>query len=211
MKYIFLIILIILSIFLYHNNSLPKVEAFDTNITEGIEMEVDENIKQQWERLFNYYEDNLTKKCKGASEEKIVEVEREFKVKLPKAFADSFRICDERYIFNTSEKKGWFGEHEHYSLSKTYYEYYNLIEINKDMRVYDEKWKDEWIAFYDYETWFYAIIDTKTGKIYLESSEGGNKIVWANSYEEWLKMVVDEVVKYGELRLDTIQKLLSIE
>ncbi len=173
-------------------------------------MQVNKNIKKQWERLFKYYEGNLTHKCKGASEEKIIEVEKEFGVTLPKAFADSFRICDERYIFNVSEKKGWFGEHDHYSLTNIFYGGYNLLEANKEVRLYAEDWKDEWISFYTYEGWYDAILDTGTGNIYLKSTTDVEYIIWANSYEEWLEMAVDEVVEHGEIRLEVIEKLLGI-
>jgi len=199
-KYILLIILILLSIFFYHNNTTVRVK-----------MDVNYNIKKQWERLFKYYKNDLEKKCQGVTEKYILEVEMEFEIKLPKEFSDSFRICNERFTLNTSKKKGWFGEHDHYSIGETYYGYYDLIEINKNMRVYNEYWKDEWIAFYDYETWFYAVLDTKTGQVYLESAEGGNKIVWANSYKEWLEMAVNEVLEHGEIRLELIEKLMGIE
>ena len=211
MKYIFLIILIALGMFLYQNNEYAIVKNIDNNITKGIKMEVDKNIKKQWERLFKYYAGNLRKKCEGATEKKIAEVEKEFGVQLPKAFADSFRICDERYIFNTSEKKGWFGEHDHYSLTSIFYGGYNLLEINKEIRIYAEDWKDEWISFYNYEGWYDAILDTKTEQIYLKSTAENEYIIWANTYEEWLEMAVDEVLKHGEIRLELIEKLMGIE
>jgi hypothetical protein len=211
MKYIFLVILIVLGVFLYQKNKHTTVKDIDNNLTKEVKVEVDTNVKKQWERLFKYYESSLTKKCQGTTEDEIVKVEKEFNVTLPKEFSDSFRVCNERYVLNTSEKKGWFGEHDHYSLSKTYYGYYELIEINRDMRMYDEKWKDEWIAFYDYETWFYAILDTKTKQVYIKSATENEYIIWANSYEEWLKMAVDEVLEHGEIRLELIQRLMGIE
>ena len=176
-------------------------------------MEVDKNIKKQWERLFKYYAGNLSKKCEGATEEKIAEVEKEFGVQLPKAFADSFRICDERYIFNTSEKKGWLGEHDIYSLNDRKYNWYNLFQVNRQISTYakDIGWNKNWIQFYDYETWFSAVLDTVTGKIYCYENETGEYIIWANSYEEWLEMAVDEVLKHGEIRLELIEKLMGIE
>jgi hypothetical protein len=211
MKCIFLIIPIVLGMFLYQNNKNTTVKSIDNNTIKGANLEIDKNVKKQWERLFRYYEGNLTKKCEGATEEKIIEVEKEFGVTLPKAFADSFRVCDERYIFNTYEKKGWFGEHDHYSLSGMFYGSYNLLVTNKEMRIYDDHWKDEWIVFYDYETWFYAILDTKTGQVYLKSATENEYIIWADTYEKWLEMAVDEVLKHSEIRLELIEKLMGIE
>ena len=172
-------------------------------------MDLDNKIVSLWERLFKYYENIISKKCKGASEEKILEVEKEFGVKLPKAFADSFRICDERYIFNTPGKRGWLGESDLYSL-ETCYDWNNLIDINKLYRTLHVDWKDEWIAFYDYGTWFIAVLDTVTGKVYCFDNETGERIIWKNSYEEWLEMAVDEVLKYGKLRLEPIEELMGI-
>ena len=217
MRYIiFILMIILLGIFAYQLDTKTREKPIDDNTTKiqkGEAMELNTKVKEQWQRLFDYYKNNglLVKKCVGATEDKIVEVEKEFGVKLPKAFADSFRICDERYILDTFKKIGWFGEHELYSLGGMFYGGYNLILTNKELRVYDEKWKDEWIAFYDYETWFYAILDTKTGQVYLKSATENEYIIWANSYEEWLKMAVDEVVQYGELRLETMEKLLGID
>jgi cell wall assembly regulator SMI1 len=216
MKYVLILVAIFLGIFLREKDATSAEKEIDTNTTKierGENMELNTKVKEQWQRLFDFYQNSglLVKKCEGATEEKITEVEKEFGVTLPKAFADSFRICDERYIFNTYEKKGWFGEDDHYSLSGMFYGYYNLLVTNKEMRIYDEYWKDEWIVFYDYGTWFSAVLDTVTGKIYCHEAETGKYVIWANSYEEWLEMAVDEVVKYGELRLETMEKLLGIE
>jgi len=211
MKYIVLILSsVFFIVLLYQKNTTIGVENIDINTTKGINMELNTQVKEQWNRLFKYYENNLTKKCKGASYKRIIEVENEFNVNLPKSFVDSFRICDERYIFNTSKKHGWFGEHEHYSIDNIYYDWYNLVIVNREMREYAEYWKDEWIVFYSYESWFDVILDTKTGQVYLKSATDDNYIIWADSYEKWLKMVVDEVIQYGELRLETIEKLLEI-
>jgi hypothetical protein len=170
-------------------------------------MELNKQVKEQWERLFKHYENNMTKKCEGATEEKIREVEETFSLKLPKAFADSFRICDDRYILKDTNL-GFFGDWELYSITHEYHGYHNLITLNKDMREYGGK--DEWIVFYDYETWFHVILDTKTGQIYLKAVEDLEYIIWANSYEEWLKIAVDEVIEHGEIRLELIEGLLGI-
>jgi hypothetical protein len=203
---------------LREQDSYSAKKEIDTNTTKierGENMELNTKVKEQWQRLFDFYKNSglLVKKCKGTTEEKIAEFENEFKVILPKAFADSFRICDERYIFNTSEKKGWFGENDVYSLNNTKYDWYNLFQVNRQIATYakDIGWNKNWIEFYDYGTWFGAVLDTVTGKIYCYEIETGEHVIWANSYEEWLEMAVDEVVQYGELRLETMEKLLNIE
>jgi len=168
-------------------------------------MKFNKNIQKEWNKLFKKYENSLVKECKGTDKRKILEVEETFGV----SFIDSFYICDERYIFDSY--KGWLGEFDLYSLTNGHDNYFNLIERNKELREYDSHWKEEWIAFYDYETWFYAILDTKTKQVYLQSSTDIEYIVWANSYEEWFEMVVDEVIEYGELRLETIENLLGIK
>jgi len=176
-------------------------------------LEINKNIKKQWERLFTYYKQKglLIKECKGATQDDINKLYNEFGLNLPDAFVDSCRICDERYIFDTNEKKGWIGEDDLYSLGNTYYDFYNLFVINKEMRIYYEFWRDEWIVFYDNGTWISAILDINTGKVYCFDNETGEYVLWTNTYEEWLEMAVDEVVQYGELRLETMEKLLGIE
>ena len=172
-------------------------------------MPINKGVKKQWERLFDYYKDELVKQCKGATEEQIAKAESELGVKFPKSFADFFRVCDERFILK-DKSRGFLGKSDIYPLCNTYYDGFNLIHINKEIRIYDESWKNEWIAFYDYETWFEGILDTKTEKIFLSSTEDIKPVLWANSFEEWFKMVVDEVLEYGELRLETIEKKLNI-
>jgi len=217
MKYIILILVVIFfGIVLQEKDAHFREKEIDTNTTKvkkGDDMELNTKVNTQWERLFKYYKNDITKECKGASEEKIAEFEKEFKVTLPKAFADSLRICDERYIFNTSEKKGWFGENDIYSLNNTKYDWYNLFQVNKQIATYatDIGWNKDWIEFYDYGTWFSAVLDTVTGKIYCYEIETGEHVIWANSYEEWLKMAVDEVLEHGEIRLEVLEKLLGIK
>jgi len=214
LKYILIVLIIlILWVLLIKENQIPIINKNDINstkINEGEKMELNEIVKKQWERLFGYYEGEVKTKCKGASEEQIEAFEKEFDIILPKAFSDSFRICDERFILK-DKTKGFFGKSELYSLKNSYYGYFNLMDINKEMRIYDEKWKDEWIVFYDYETWFYGILNTRTGQIYLKSATENEYIIWANSYEEWLEMAVDEVLEHGEIRLEVLEKLLGIE
>ena len=174
-------------------------------------MESDKTIKELWEKLFQYYNGKLTKKCQGATEGKIAEVEKVFNVKLPKEFADSFRICDDRYILYTSKKRGWFGEDDLYSLSNTKYGGYNLLQANKLKVTYYTEWNKNWIEFYDYGTWYSAVLDTITGKIYCYNNETGDYVVWSNSYKEWFGMAVNEVLKYGEIRLEPIEKMFGIK
>ncbi len=176
-------------------------------------MEVDETIKELWEKLFQYYNKKLIKKCQGATEEKISEVETTFNIKLPKEFADSFRICDERYILDGSKKIGWLGEDDLYSLSNTKYDWYNLLEINKQIRSYaqDIGWSRKWIQFYDYGTWFAAVLDTGTGKVYCYNIETGEYALWKNSYKEWFEMAVNEVINHGEIKLEAIEKMFGIQ
>lgn len=176
-------------------------------------MEINKNIEKQWGRLFKYYEQSLTKKCKGATEEELRQAEKELGVNFPKAFSDSFKICDERYLFGQNGKIGWFGQYDHFSLNHGYGNFYNLIEVNNQLRTYDptHKEKTKWVTFYTYETWFYVILDTENEHIYLREAEDSSYIKWANSYEEWLEMAVDEVLEYGELRLESIEKFFGIE
>jgi len=178
-------------------------------------MEINKNIKKQWERLFEYYKSKglLKRECKGVSEEKVKEFEEHFNVSLPKDFIDSHRICDEIYIFDTSEKIGWLGEEDIYSFEDIKYKWYNLFLVNDQISEYaqDIGWNKNWIVFYDYGTWFSAVLDTTTGKVYCYENETSEYTLWANSYEEWLEMAVDEVLKYGELRLEVMEKLLGIE
>jgi hypothetical protein len=214
-----LLLIILLGIYFKERNIYQaEKESIDANVTTNQKeknMEKNISINEQWQRLFNYYRSNglLLKKCKGASEEQIMEFENEFKIKLPKTFAESLKICDERYILNSSKKVGWLGEDDMYSLTNRKYDWYNLFQVNRQIATYakDIGWNKNWIQFYDYGTWFSAVLDTVTGKIYCYENETGAYVLWANSYEEWLEMAVDEVVKYGELRLETIEKLLGIE
>lgn len=219
MKYIVIILVVIfLEIFLYQKNTHSIKKPIDINATKvqkGENMDVNTKVEEEWQRLFDYYEKIglLSRKCKGAKEEEIVKFEKKFQVTLPQSFVDSFMVCDERYILDTSKKRGWFGEDDMYSLNDTKYGWYNLFQVNSQMATYakDIGWNKKWIKFYDYGTWFSAVLDTVTGKIYCHENETGKYVLWAKTYEEWLKMAVDEVLEYGELRLEIIEKLLGIE
>jgi len=178
-------------------------------------MEANTTVSIQWKRLQNYYEKKglFDKVCQGTTKEKIAEFESIFGVKLPQGFRESFLICDELYVLNTNAKRGWFGEDELYSFGSKKYDWYNIFDVNRQIRSYanDIGWSKKWIEFYSYGTWYCAILDTETGKVYCYDNETGEYVLWTNTYEEWLKMAVDEVIQYGELRLETMEKLLGIE
>lgn len=171
-------------------------------------------IEENWERLYDYWSKKYPKlsknKCIGASENELKQAEKELGVNFPKAFSDSFKICDERYLFGQNGEIGWFGQDDHFSIKHTYFDYFNIVQVNKEMRKYDTYWKKEEIAFYTYETWYYFAIDVNTGKIYAYKAEEVEGKLFANSYEEWFEIAVDEVLEYGELKLESIEKFFGI-
>jgi len=186
----------------------------DQNLSKGNNMNIDNTIYQQWERLFKYYGTKLTSKCEGVKDEDIHKVEKELGVSFPKTFSDSFKICDQRLLFGSEkEYKGWLGKYDLFSIKNSYDNLYNLVEANRKLRIYDPTHREKvnWVVFYTYEFSYYVILDTNNGYIYLREAEEMDFIKWADSYEEWFKIIVDEVVKYGELRLETIEELIDIE
>jgi hypothetical protein len=48
------------------------------------------------------------------------------------------------------------------------------------------------------------------GEVLCLCVEDGSISRWANSYEEWFELVVEETLTYGELRISTIESLLSM-
>ena len=198
---------------------IDKVKSHSENIgnkiRQGESMEANTTISIQWERLYKYYQqkDLLNKVCQSTIKEKIAEFESSFEINFPQDFRESFLICDERYILKTNEKKGWLGENELYSFSSNKYDWYNIFEVNKQIFSFanDIGWNKKWIQFYDYETWYSAVLDTETGKVYCYENETGINVLWANSFTEWFKMAVDEVIQYGELRIETMENLLGLE
>ena len=180
-------------------------------------MQINKNIENLWSKLFEYWlkkkPDLMKEPFNQATEEDIDSLKAALELKFPNDFLDSFRVCNENYrINNDDEWLSLLGGNRYIlnDINNTN----DIIYIYNEFIVYNDEWEKNWIAFYDWNGNYYAILDTNEttfGKIYCYSIESGQLQVWANSYEEWLEMAVDEVLEYGELRLETIEAALGIQ
>ena len=190
------------------------------------------SMNKEWERLFQYWIAKKEKywhndkkvqfttktKCKGATELELNELKTYF-LEIPTSLLESLSVCNESnrwFGFN-----GWgllYGSQEIIKTSKSFNNSpmkqggaYKIVEpgITNPISLLPK----EWIPIFDWNGHYIVAIDMLSkhkGQIILISIEDSKVVKWANSYEEWFKMAVDEVLKYGELRLETIEKKLHI-
>lgn len=170
-------------------------------------------VKQSIDRLKDYAKQQGKDPevvCQGASDEEIETLKTSFEVGPPESFIDVFKYCskdDPKYadvrencsiIFGTSSCQ--------HSISL-------MKQINKDMSEIDDSFKDQ-IIFYDWDATYYAVLnmrqdDKSYGKVLCVHLESGIFDVWADSYEEWLELMVNEVVRSGDVDSKFIEKVLK--
>ena len=188
-------------------------------------------MRVEWEKLFQYWiaqkveywhhdkkiQFTAKTKCKGATKLEIKDLERHFS-DIPASLLESLSTCNESnrwFGFN-----GWgllYGSHEIIETSKSLdgsctkqKGIYKIV----DHRITNPSclFPKEWIPIFDWNGDYFVVIDMLSkpqGQIILISFEESKIVKWADSYEEWFEMAVDEVIKYGELRVETIEEVLA--
>ena len=190
-------------------------------------------IKNLWKKLINYriLEDKRFQKYYdfGASDEEIKKLEGNLSTDLPESFKKSLKISNGEIPVDTEDEdlSTWFGGwnkllncDEIFKISQDYYNHFNkeedILPWNEIYRIKNipQKWSEKFIIFFDNNCEIYGLLDMREnngkGQVFIADIEAGILAFWANSYEEWLEMAIDEVVQYGELRLEIMEKLLGI-
>lgn len=185
-----------------------------------IDEPLNESIVKSWNKIQSYWKekhpDLMGTPCKKALKYELDELQKILQVNLPKAFLDNFAICNEDLRYKDQENwVYWFGPESRYVVNKEDTSFNDLATMYKEMNdIYREEWDKKWIPFYDWNGNYNLILDmNNNGRVIVfdpEMAEPFDKYVWTSSYEEWLEIVANEVEKYGELRVETIESVLNI-
>lgn len=164
----------------------------------------------------------LKRELTGATEKEITELEHALDVKLPQYFKESLQInctdpVSDGYVYP------WLNHSNLLSNCKS------MVEFSLDQRIYNEfpyetilnlpedslQWNEKWVIFFDWNMDYFGVLDLREGldsygQVLLVCNEDGVIAKWANSYEEWFQMAVEEVLEFGELRLETIESVMGI-
>jgi len=186
-------------------------------------------INELWKKLINYRqirEPELKKyPIKGATVDEINKLEEKLSIQLPESFKQSLMISNGEIELNENEDLStWFGDwnillncEEIFNITEEYRKIYTegvKFDYSYEIKNKTLEWANEFIVFLSNNCDYYAVLDMREGdqkgQVLAVDIEGGILAYWANSYEEWFKMAVDEVLEYGELRLETIEKKLHI-
>ena len=175
-------------------------------------MDESKTIEKIWDNMFSYWKTIESKPhCKGATKDEIKKLKDNLKLKLPETFIRSLEICNGDVLEETYEKK--YNE----EIKKNPYQHIKLgtielFDINKilEFRYVGEETPEEWIPLaYWYGTYTIAL-DTREatfGQVLLAVIEDDLFKVWTNTYEEWLEIVANEVIKYGEVREEMLEQI----
>lgn len=179
-------------------------------------------IEENWERLLKYWDSrNIFNdfKCQGASAVEIERVKNYYK-DIPESLLKSLAFCNNFKRALGVENDNW-GE---------LYDIDNMLEASElyptfgendagwysdvlgDIKIPDTAMPKEWIPIYDWNTDYVVAIDMLSenkGQIIMFGLEWSMIRLWANSYEEWFEMVVNEVLEYGELRPETLEDVIT--
>jgi len=193
----------------------------------------DMSVENSWKKLFSYWEKDknsmqkIDLKCSGATD---IEIDRlkELYDNIPNKYIDSLKICnptrDENHNYHSwIDKSGWgylydinkiistadtWKEVEWFSKTGIYYDYvFGNVKNPKSSA------KKQWIPIYDWNGDYTVAIDMfskNKGQIIVFCTEDGTLAKWTDSYEEWFELAIDEVLKYGELRVETIEAVLAL-
>lgn len=192
----------------------------------------EQSMKLKWERLFAYWADRqvefwhdgkivkFTKdiKCEGADTfdlEKIIN----FYENIPESFLESLSLCNESNRWFGFDSWGLLlGIEEIIEMSDSFKD--SPSHINGSYQIVGEGITNptmllpkQWIPIYDWNGNYIVAIDMLSknkGQIIVFCLEFSTVAKWTDSYEEWFELAVDEVLKYGELRVETIESVLQM-
>jgi len=177
-------------------------------------------IDEDNERLKNWV--LFDREFQPAQTEEIVAIENSLNVTLPQSYKESLLINayephDNAFVYPWLGEWNMMNEPEdiiEQSMSNKELDY-ELFADTKNLVKEDYKmWSDKWIVIFDWNYDYLVTMDLREepqfyGKVLCMSLKDGTLAKWADSYEEWFSLVVDEVLEYGILRISTIEKILS--
>lgn len=178
------------------------------------------SIINSWNTLKEHWSNKFGKEIQytPASEIDIKRLQ-EYYGSVPKDYMDSLSICNPVDQFWLDEL-GWsrlLNIEESIKINKDF----NANELNDPFGytyIYGEIINPkkiipkEWILIFEWNMDYFVAIDMLSddkGQIIVFCIEDATLAKWENSYEEWFAMAVDEVIKHGELRVETIEEVLA--
>jgi len=186
------------------------------------------SIKNSWNKLTEYWLKNgKTYACNGINESEIVII-KELYDDIPESYIKSLKICNpiknENGEYFWIDSSGWgilFDAEELINRTKSFrrHEFSYKYEMGAYQHVYGDIKNPntlvpkQWIPIYDWNGDYIVAIDMLSdnkGQIIVFCLEDSIVAKWTDSYEEWFELAVDEVLKYGELRVETIENILQI-
>jgi cell wall assembly regulator SMI1 len=198
------------------------IERFDyeNRIRIGDTLVYTEEDEQKLKKLIS-----VNREFSPASLDEILKLEEVLNIKLPISFKESLQINDKDIIENHNFYPWLGGWNQLFSCKDI---------INHELELQKYRWfckngsfeyifgdvenpkysePKEWIPICNWNGDYIIAIDMLSknkGQIIVYSNEDSIVSKWTDSYEDWFKVVVDEVLKYGELRVETIEKILHI-
>lgn len=165
---------------------------------------------------------SFERELKSASIDAIKDIKTSLGVALPMSFKESLSINayepqDQGFVYP------WLGswnvmqnpeEIIKLSMQNREFEWEVFKETNDLIQEDYEMWSDKWVVVFDWNGDYFVALDLREdeefyGNVLCFCIEDGSIAKWADSYEEWFELVVDEVLQYGQLRISTIENLLS--
>jgi cell wall assembly regulator SMI1 len=208
--------------------ALTSVNAVESNINKENSM----SIQQNWDKLIKYWKNHHGIKyrkdfnCQGATEEEFKNLKNMYDV-VPTDYLDSLKICatskDKENNFYYFIDSSGFGQlygindiiqkvsnypKNTYISDKGAYQFVSGNLKNPPMLL-----PKQWIPIFDWNGDYIVAIDMLSenkGQIIVFCMEDSTLAKWTDSYEEWFELVVNEVLQYGELRVETIEKVLQM-
>jgi len=164
---------------------------------------------------------SVHREFKPASIDEIQDVESKLNVNLPDDFKESLNI--NAYEFIDKYAYPWLGGWNNlfnckdivsFTLSKRkldFEAFSNRINLTDEYGF----WSDKWIIIFDWNMDYLVALDlsddpNKYGQVLCLCIEDGTIAKWTDSYDAWFEEAVNEVLQYGELRTETIEKVLGI-
>lgn len=204
-------------------NKLIVILLLITSLSAHEKVNITMDINDSWDKLIKYWKSQnvlSTVKCQGAN---ITEIERvkNYYGDIPDSLLKSLAFCNnfERALGITSSNWG------------SLYNIDDMLETSKNFSTFKQEnigyYKEvlgniknpkmampkEWIPIYDWNSDYIVVVDMLSknkGQVIVFCLEFGTVAKWTDSYEEWFALAVDEVLKYGELRVGTIESILQM-
>lgn len=159
-------------------------------------------IHTLWNKLFEHQRKRgFDVSCSGATSEQLDSLINSVKCEIPKSLIESLTICSDE---KAEGSYGWI-------------DIYNADLINEfytRKHLYPE-WNVNWIQIYDYDSDYVVYIDmtegsSKKGQVFcLEAFSELPAKMWVNSYEEWLEIMVNEIIEHDQIRYELFEMFMA--